>query len=132
MRIEKLVMTGFKSFADRTEFEFGEGLTALVGPNGCGKSNVVDAIKWVLGEQRPTSLRSKEMADVIFNGNSTRKSMGFCEVKLFIDNKDGRLPVEFDEICIPLNSSMRSDRSCKRCSLESRSSLIRSICSLLF
>ncbi|MFC1586837.1 chromosome segregation protein SMC [Planctomycetota bacterium] len=98
MKIKKLVMNGFKSFADRTEFEFGDGLTGLVGPNGCGKSNIVDAIKWVLGEQRPTSLRGKEMGDVIFNGNATRKSMGFCEVNLFIDNKSGMLPIETEEL----------------------------------
>lgn len=100
MKFKKLIMTGFKSFADRTEFDFGPGMTGLVGPNGCGKSNVVDGIKWVLGEQRPTSLRSKEMGDVIFNGNATRKSMGFCEVALVCDNSDRLLPLDADEVVV--------------------------------
>ncbi len=100
MRIKKLILHGFKSFADKTEFEFKEGITAIVGPNGCGKSNVVDAIKWVLGEQKPTSLRGKEMQDVIFSGTSARKGLGVAEVSLVFDNTAKTLPIEFDEVVV--------------------------------
>ncbi|MGA2916396.1 MAG: chromosome segregation protein SMC [Sedimentisphaerales bacterium] len=82
MRLEKIVLDGFKSFADKTEFNFNQQITSIVGPNGCGKSNVVDALKWVLGEQSTKSLRSGMMADVIFSGSAARKSMGMAEVSL--------------------------------------------------
>jgi len=98
MKLKKLNLHGFKSFADKTEFEFRDGITVIVGPNGCGKSNVVDAIKWVLGEQRPTSLRGKEMQDVIFSGTDQRKSVGYAEVALTFDNSDGLLNVDYDEV----------------------------------
>jgi len=100
MRIKKLILHGFKSFADRTEFEFKQGITAIVGPNGCGKSNVVDAIKWVLGEQKPTSLRGKEMQDVIFSGTSARKGLGVAEVSLVFDNSQKTLAIEFEEVVV--------------------------------
>jgi chromosome segregation protein len=100
MRLEKIVLDGFKSFADKTEFKFDLSITAIVGPNGCGKSNVVDAVKWVLGEQRVKSLRSGQMADVIFSGSSSRKPAGTAEVSLFISNTMGRLPIEADEVQI--------------------------------
>jgi chromosome segregation protein len=100
MILKKLVATGFKSFADRTEFDFGSGITCIVGPNGCGKSNVVDAIKWVLGEQSAKSLRGKQMMDVIFNGSGTRKSSGMCQVDLAFDNADGRLPTDQTEVLV--------------------------------
>ncbi len=100
MRIKKLVLHGFKSFADKTEFEFKEGITAIVGPNGCGKSNVVDAIKWVLGEQKPTSLRGKEMQDVIFSGTSARKGLGVAEVSLVFDNSAKTLAIDFEEVVV--------------------------------
>lgn len=91
MRLKKLLLAGFKSFADRTEFEFDDGISCVVGPNGCGKSNIVDAIKWVLGEQSAKSLRGSEMADVIFNGSSTRRASGSAEVTLVFDNSSGLL-----------------------------------------
>ena len=88
MRLEKIVLNGFKSFADKTEFNFNQGITAIVGPNGCGKSNVVDAVKWVLGDQSPRSLRSGQMSDVIFGGSSGRKPSGMAQVCLyFLDVK---------------------------------------------
>jgi len=104
MRLEKIVLNGFKSFAEKTQFVFDSPITAIVGPNGCGKSNVVDAVKWVLGEQSVKSLRSGHMADVIFGGSSSRKSLGAAEVSLFISNPgegDARqLAVETDEVQI--------------------------------
>ena len=101
MRLEKLSLYGFKSFADRTHFHFEPGLTAFVGPNGCGKSNVVDAVRWALGEQRPRALRGAEMADVIFKGNSEgRRSLGFAEVTLVFSNDDHALPIEYDQVAI--------------------------------
>ncbi len=100
MRLKKLVVQGFKSFADRTEFNFDEGLTCVVGPNGCGKSNVMDCVKWVLGEQRPTSLRGKEMADVIFNGTDRRPPLGMSEASLSFDNRDRQLSIDADEVVL--------------------------------
>jgi chromosome segregation protein len=100
MILKRLTATGFKSFADRTELDFGPGITGIVGPNGCGKSNVVDAIKWVLGEQSAKSLRGKQMMDVIFNGSGTRKSMSMAQVDLTFDNTDGTLPVDQTEVVV--------------------------------
>jgi len=104
MRLEKVVLDGFKSFADKTEFVFSSPITGIVGPNGCGKSNVVDAVKWVFGEQSAKSLRSGRMADVIFSGSASRKAAGCAEVSLFLSNTDGsvtgRLPVDADEVQI--------------------------------
>lgn len=101
MRLKSLELIGFKSFADRTVFEFGDDtLTCVVGPNGCGKSNVVDALRWVLGEQRPTSMRGKEMTDVIFKGCSGRPGMGFAECTVILDNSAGSLPEQGPEISI--------------------------------
>lgn len=102
MRLKKIVLNGFKSFADKTEFPFDSPVTAIVGPNGCGKSNIVDAVKWVLGEQSAKSLRSGQMSDVIFGGSSSRKPLGTAEVNLFITNPEGdrRLSVETDEVQI--------------------------------
>jgi chromosome segregation protein len=91
MRLKRLVARGFKSFADRTEFEFDSRLTGIIGPNGCGKSNVVDAIKWVLGDQRAKSLRGSEMTDVIFKGAEGREAMGMAEVTITFEDPEGRL-----------------------------------------
>jgi chromosome segregation protein len=104
MRLEKIVLDGFKSFADRTEFAFDASITGIVGPNGCGKSNVVDAVKWVLGEQKLKSLRSDQMADVIFGGSGSRKPLGSAEVTLVISNPEGtasgRLPIDAERVQI--------------------------------
>jgi chromosome segregation protein len=98
--LKRLELIGFKSFADRTAFEFAAGITAVVGPNGSGKSNVVDAVKWVLGEQSAKSLRSGGMADVIFNGSTTRRPHSQAEVTLTFDNARGILATPASEVCI--------------------------------
>jgi len=98
VRLYKLELYGFKSFADKTEFVFDDGLTVFCGPNGCGKSNIVDAVRWVLGEQSAKSLRGGEMADVIFNGTAARKSLGFAEASLTILNDRKLLPVDYEEV----------------------------------
>ncbi len=98
MKLARLELSGFKSFADYTEFVFDDGITSIVGPNGCGKSNVVDAVKWVLGEMSAKSLRGDAMLDVIFNGSGNRKPMGMAEVSLTFTNEDRRLPMDTDTI----------------------------------
>ncbi len=98
--LKTLQLTGFKSFADRTEFQFARGITGVVGPNGSGKSNIVDAIKWVLGEQSAKSLRGGEMADVIFNGSASRRSLGLAEVTMVFDNARHVLATEAEEVQI--------------------------------
>ena len=96
--LKSLELFGFKSFADRTRFDFSAGITGVVGPNGSGKSNVVDGIKWILGDQSPKSLRGKEMTDVIFNGSATRKPAGFTEATLTFDNTKRVLSIDSDEV----------------------------------
>src|ERR1044072_6772023 len=94
MKIKKIEIIGFKSFSDRTVLHIEEPITAVVGPNGCGKSNIVDAIRWCMGEQSAKHLRGKGMDDVIFAGSEARGPLGMCEVPLVFEN-DGNLPIEF-------------------------------------
>jgi len=96
MKLKKLELFGFKSFYDKTVFEFSGGITAIVGPNGCGKSNIVDAIRWVLGEHAPTYLRSKALEDVIFAGSDAAGPLGMAEVTLTFDNDDGAAPPGYE------------------------------------
>lgn len=98
--LKSLELFGFKSFADRTIFEFSDGITCVVGPNGSGKSNVVDGIKWVLGDQSPKSLRGKDMTDVIFNGSAGRKANAYAEATLTFNNRQGFLDIDADEVQI--------------------------------
>ncbi|MBO4412648.1 MAG: chromosome segregation protein SMC [Clostridia bacterium] len=100
MNFKQLDMAGFKSFADKIEIKFNSGVTAIVGPNGCGKSNVADAIRWVLGEQSSKNLRGSSMQDVIFNGTEKRKSLSYCEVTMYFDNSDRFFNFGYDEIAI--------------------------------
>ena len=98
--LKRLQLIGFKSFADRVDFDFPAGITAIVGPNGSGKSNLVDAVRWVLGEQSAKSLRGGEMSDVIFNGSASRRSLGMAEVTLTFDNTRRNLASDAEEIQI--------------------------------
>ena len=100
MRLKRLEIYGFKSFADRTVVVFDEGITGIVGPNGSGKSNLSDAVRWVLGEQSAKALRGGKMEDVIFNGTQKRKRMGYCEVSLVFENEDHALSVDYTEVMI--------------------------------
>lgn len=100
MRLKKLEILGFKSFADKTKLEFHAGITAVVGPNGCGKSNIADAFRWVLGEQSAKSMRGGKMPDVIFAGTTHRKPLNFAEVTITLDDIEGKLPIEYEEVSI--------------------------------
>jgi chromosome segregation protein len=100
MRLKKLEVYGFKSFAERMEMTFDDGVTGIVGPNGSGKSNLADAVRWVLGEQSAKSLRGGKMEDVIFNGTAKRRRLAWCEVLLTFENHDRALPVEFTEVSV--------------------------------
>ena len=129
MRLTKLELQGFKSFADSTEMLFNPGVTAIVGPNGCGKSNVSDAVRWVLGEQRARLLRGAKMEEVIFQGSSARRAVNVAEVSLHFSNEDGTLPVAFQEVVITrrLSRSGESDYFLNRtpCRLRDISDLLR-------
>lgn len=100
MKFKELDIYGFKSFADKLEVKFEAGITGIVGPNGCGKSNVADSIRWVMGEQSAKSLRGASMQDVIFNGTEARKPQSFCEVSLIFDNSTKIFPVDYDEVVL--------------------------------
>ncbi len=100
MKLSELNITGFKSFAKKTNIVLNDGMTAIVGPNGCGKSNIVDAIRWVMGEQRSSVLRSEKMDNVIFAGSASAKPVGMAEVSLKIDNSQNLLPVDYAEVVI--------------------------------
>ncbi len=129
MRLTKLELHGFKSFADSTGMTFEPGVTAIVGPNGCGKSNVSDAVRWVLGEQRARLLRGQKMEEVIFQGSTARKPVNIAEVSLHFDNSDGELPVAFREVVITrrLSRSGESEYLLNRapCRLRDISDLLR-------
>src|ERR1043166_624074 len=100
MRLKSIELAGFKSFAKKTQLEFGTDITAVVGPNGSGKSNVAESFRFVLGEQSMKSLRGKKGEDLIWNGSEGFARMGKASVALTFDNKDKRLPIEFDEVVI--------------------------------
>lgn len=123
MRLKMIEARGFKSFADKVEIPFSDGFTAIIGPNGCGKSNVSDSIKWVLGEQRAKQLRGTVMSDVIFCGSDHRGMMSYCEVSLLFDNSDKKLfpTLPFDEVMI----TRKLDRSGKSEYFINRTSCLR-------
>src|SRR5579863_5578074 len=129
MRLTKLELHGFKSFADATTLVFEPGVTAIVGPNGCGKSNVSDAVRWVLGEQRARALRGAKMDEVIFQGSSARRPVSLAEVSLHFENDDGALPVAYREVVVSrrLSRSGESDYLLNRspCRLRDIHDLLR-------
>ena len=129
MNFEKIEMAGFKSFADKVEIIFNNGVTAIVGPNGCGKSNIADAIRWVLGEQSAKSLRGSAMSDVIFSGTQNRKSLSYCEVSLYFDNSEKIFKsVDYSEVILT-RKLFRSGES--EYYINKQPSLLREIVKLL-
>ena len=129
MVLRKLSIFGFKSFADKTEIQFGEGVTAVIGPNGCGKSNVIDAVRWVFGEQKASSLRSASMQDVIFSGTQKRQPLNMAEVTITIENSKHILPTEYSDVAITrrifrsgeihYTSNDQKSQNCFSCHLKS-------------
>src|SRR6476661_1035249 len=111
MKLTRLELSGFKSFADTVTLTFEQGVTAIVGPNGCGKSNVSDAVRWILGEQSARLLRGGKMEDVIFQGSTARRPVNVTEVSLYLDNSDGDLPIAYREVAVTrrLSRSGQSD-----------------------
>src|SRR5699024_3660189 len=100
MFLNRLEIVGFKSFAERVKIEFNSAITAVVGPNGSGKSNIIDSVRWVLGEQSARSLRGQRMEDIIFQGSDSRPALNFAEVALILNNKENHLPVDYEEVNI--------------------------------
>ncbi|MDN6626841.1 MAG: AAA family ATPase [Pisciglobus halotolerans] len=100
MQLKRIDIAGFKSFAEKTEIEFNKGITAVVGPNGSGKSNVIEAVRWVMGEQSAKNLRGGKMPDIIFSGSELRKPVNRAEVTLIFDNEDRFLPLDYTEVSI--------------------------------
>ena len=100
MNLKEIKVAGFKSFADKTSIKFEDGVTCIVGPNGCGKSNVADAVRWVLGEQSAKVLRGTSMQDVIFNGTETRRQLSYCEVTLVFDNANRLFDIDYSEVAM--------------------------------
>ena len=100
MNFKEIQLVGFKSFADKTSVKFDDGVTCIVGPNGCGKSNVADAVRWVLGEQSAKTLRGTSMQDVIFNGTESRRALSYCEVTLVFDNSARLFDIDYEEVAM--------------------------------
>ena len=100
MHLKSITLKGFKSFPERTELEFSPGVSVIVGPNGCGKSNITDGVLWALGEQSPLAVRGQSMQDVIFAGGRDRSARNAAEVEVVIDNSDGRAATEFSEVAV--------------------------------
>src|SRR5436305_1890059 len=118
MRLKTVKVHGFKTFANPTEFSFQDGITAIVGPNGCGKSNIADAIRWALGEQSPSNLRTKKTEDLIFTGSATRPKMGMAEVALTLEN-----PFSLEEESVPdAESAEHSDNGNARSAVSGQPS----------
>src|ERR1700744_5204145 len=100
MRLKSLEIKGFKSFADKTHLNFDEGITGVIGPNGCGKSNIIDSIRWVIGEHKISNLRSENLESLVFNGSKTRSASGLAEVSLTFENTKNLLPTEFNTVTV--------------------------------
>ena len=100
MRLKSLEIKGFKSFADKTIVSFDEGITGIIGPNGCGKSNIIDSIRWVIGEQKISALRSENLDSLVFNGSKTRSASSMAEVSLTFENTKNLLPTEFNNVTV--------------------------------
>ena len=100
MKLKQLEIKGFKSFADKTILNFDEGITGIIGPNGCGKSNIIDSIRWVIGEQKISQLRSENLEALVFNGSKTRSASGLAEVSLTFENTRNLLPTEFSTVTV--------------------------------
>src|SRR5436309_10418499 len=100
MKLKQLEIKGFKSFADKTVLNFDEGITGIIGPNGCGKSNIIDSIRWVIGEQKISQLRSENLEALVFNGSKTRSASGLAEVSLTFENTHNLLPSEINTVTI--------------------------------